>query len=439
MRDLMMFGAMLFFVPLAVMDAFAAYLLWGWTAVLSPVYYFYGFMQSMRFNLIFAALALILLPMQRRNTPPFSANSTFVLMLVLLLHAMLSAAFGYPNNPYNAALAEQFLKSMVYCLVMYWFVRDRHDLHAMLVMFGLGLGFHGVVEGGKVLASGGGHHVSGIPTSMMSDNNHFAVAMVLIIPILHYLSQYSAKRLVRWGFLGGMLLTVFAVLGTHSRGGMIALGVVGLWFLATSRHKIRAFFLVVLAAIVVVFVAPDSWFDRFSTIRDAGQDSSFMGRVVAWKVSSAIALNNPLFGGGFHALQAQNVWDTFKHSSGLLGFIDTPEPDLLAKAAHSIYFEILGDLGFVGLFLFLAVFANAFLIRYRIKSMVKRAGENFVWALDAANALMLALMAYLAGGAGVSLGYFEVPYMLAMVMELLKQQVERGMGASAASAKKAAA
>jgi O-antigen ligase len=164
-----------------------------------------------------------------------------------------------------------------------------------------------------------------------------------------------------------------------------------------------------------------------------------MGRVVAWKVSSAIALNNPLFGGGLHALQAQSVWEAFKYSSGLLGFIDTPEPDQLAKAAHSIYFEILGDLGFVGLFFFLAVFANAFVIRYRIKSMVKRAGENFTWALDAANALMLSLMAYLAGGAGVSLGYFEVPFMLAMVMELLKQQVERGVGAvSMASNKKAA-
>jgi probable O-glycosylation ligase (exosortase A-associated) len=263
--------------------------------------------------------------------------------------------------------------------------------------------------------------------------------MVLVIPILHYLSQYSAKRLVRWGFLAGLLLTVVAVLGTYSRGGMIALCVVGLWFFATSRRKARAFFLVALAVIVVLCVAPDSWFDRFNTIADAGQDSSFMGRVVAWKVSSAIALDNPLFGGGFHALQEQSVWEIFKYSPGLLGFVDTPEPDLRAKAAHSIYFEVLGDLGFLGLFIFLTVFANALLIRYRIKSLVKRAGEDFAWALDAANALMLSILAYLAGGAGVSLGYFEVPFMLAMVMELLKQQVERGVGAvSAASAKKVA-
>jgi probable O-glycosylation ligase (exosortase A-associated) len=212
---------------------------------------------------------------------------------------------------------------------------------------------------------------------------------------------------------------------------MIALGVVGLWFFATSRHRFRDLFLIVLAAIVVVFVAPDSWFDRFGTIRDAGQDSSFLGRVMAWRISSAIALDNPLFGGGFHALQVQSVWDTFKYSPGLLGFIGTPELDPLAKAAHSIYFEVLGDLGFVGLFLFLAVFTNALLIRYRIQSLVRRAGGNFTWALDTANALMLALLAYLAGGAGVSLGYFEVPYMLAMLMELLKQQVERGIAAPA--------
>jgi O-antigen ligase len=133
----------------------------------------------------------------------------------------------------------------------------------------------------------------------------------------------------------------------------------------------------------------------------------------------------------------QSVWDAFKYSPGFFGFVETPEFES-AKAAHSVYFEILGDLGFPGLLLFLAIFANAFLIRYRIKSMVKCAGENFAWAMDAANALMLSFMAYLVGGAGVSLGYFEVPYMLAMVMELLKQQVERGVCLSAASSKKVA-
>lgn len=424
-RDLMMLGAMFLFVPLAISNRRAAYLLWGWTAVLSPVYYLYGFMQSFRFNLLFAVIALSLLAFKPVPNTPFKASPTFVLMLLLLLHSMLSIAFGYPDNPFNEILGTQFLKSMVFCLVMFWFIENRDHMHALLVVLALGLGFHGVVEGLKVIATMGGHSVSGIPTSMMSDNNHFGVAMVMVIPILYYLHQYSAKKLVKIGFLIGLILTVVSVLGTHSRGGVVALAIVGLWFFATSRNKGKALVVILASALAVYLIAPDSWFVRVESISDAGGDASFMGRVAAWKISTAIALENPLFGGGFHALQVQSIWEKFKYSEGLLGFVVTPEPDIRAKAAHSIYFEIMGDMGLLGLLLFGAIFANAIRLRYRIKSMVKESGEHLAWAVDMADALMLSLLAYLVGGAAVSLAYFEPPFVIVMLMELVRQQVKK--------------
>lgn len=423
MRDLMMLGAMFLLVPLAISNRRAAYLLWGWTAVLSPVYYLYGIMQSFRFNLLFALIALSLLIFKPVPNSLFKMSPTFVLILLLLLHSMLSIAFGYPDNPFNEILGAQFFKSIVFCLVMIWFIEDRDHMHALLVMLALGLGFHGVVEGLKVIATAGGHQVSGIPTSMMSDNNHFGVGMVMVVPILYYLSQHSKNKFVRFGFLAGMFLTVISILGTQSRGGVVALGVVGLWFFVTSRHKFKALITVILAISVIYFLAPESWFERINSIQQAGEDSSFMGRVAAWKISSAIALDNPLFGGGFHALQVQSVWEKFKYSEGLLWFIVTPEPDFGAKAAHSIYFEIMGDMGFVGLVLFIGVFANAIRARYLVKCLIKENQEHFGWAMDMANAVMLALFAYLVGGAAVSLAYFELPFMLVMLMEILRQYV----------------
>ena len=203
MRDLMMLGALLLFVPLAILNRRAAYLLWGWTAVLSPIYYLYGFMQSFRFNLLFAVIALTFLIFKPVPNSSFKASPTFVMMLLLLLHSMLSIVFGYPDNPFNEILGTQFFKSMVFCLVMFWFIENRDHMHAFLVMLALGLGFHGVVEGLKVIATAGGHHVAGIPTSMMSDNNHFGVAMVMLVPILFYLTQYSASRIAENRILAG--------------------------------------------------------------------------------------------------------------------------------------------------------------------------------------------------------------------------------------------
>ena len=423
MRDWMMLAGLLCMLPFAVTDMTAAYLLWGWTTVLSPNYYLYGFMESVRFNLVFALIALTLLLFKGKQAPAFRWNSTSILMTLFLAQTMLSALFGYADNPFNETLSIQFLKSMVFCLVMAKFINTRTHLHALLAMIGLGLGFHGVVEGLKVVASGGAHHVAGLATSMMADNNHFGVAMVMAIPVLYYLLQQSSHAWSRTGFFTALSLTVITIFGTQSRGAAIALAVVALWLILTSRFKFRALVILLVGSVVIFAMAPDAWFERLDTIKTADQDSSFMGRVVAWKVSSAIALKNPIFGGGFHSLQVQYVWEEFKYNQGLLGFVTTPEPDLRAKAAHSIYFEILGDMGFLGLALFVALLANCFRIRYSILRMAKAAGDSQVWAIDLANALMLALMAYCVGGSAVSLGYFEVPYMIMMAMERLNQHM----------------
>ena len=426
MRDLMMLIGLLFLVPLAFINPLNAYLFWGWTALLSPVYYLFGFMQSFRFNLAFAVIALVLF-LFRRNKHAFENNATFTLMLVFLIHTGISVALGYDNNPFNDIIGVQFFKSTIFCLVMFGFVRERHQIYAVIAMVCLGLGFHGVVEGLKVISSGGGHHVQGIKTSMMSDNNHFGVGMVMVIPLLYYMFQYSANKLVRFGAFSAMCLTVITVFGTYSRGGMVAMAVVGGWFLITTKKKVGALIGVLIGAYLFFSFAPAEWFGRIDMIKGAGEDFSFMGRVAAWKISSAIALHNPIFGGGFHALQVQDVWEHFKYSEGLLGFIATPEPDVRAKAAHSIYFEIMGDMGFVGLILFVSIFVNAIRSRYRIKKMIAGREGEFGWALDTANAIMLSIMAYMVGGAAVSLGYFEAPFMMAMLMEMLLQHVRRGV------------
>lgn len=424
MRDLMMLGAMALLVPLSLANGFVAYLLWGWTAVLSPVYYLYGFMQSVRFNMLFAIVAIIMLLLGRlKERGSFKLTRTSVLFLIFAAHASLAALLAFPNNPFNPEYYGGLMKVMVFCLLMPLFVTNRLRIHALLIMIVLGLGFHGTVEGLKFLASGGGHRVSGIPTTMMGDNNHFAVAMVMAVPIAYYLAHYSQKRIVRFGFFCGMLLTVAAILGTYSRGGFIALAIVGLGIAVGAPRKWIAVTMVLLGAVAVVALAPESWFDRIQSIQHAGEDTSFMGRVAAWRISSAIALSNPIFGGGFHALQLQSTWNTFKSEGGLLSFVDIPEMPLIAKAAHSIYFEIMGDLGFVGLFLFLVILANAIFTRFEIKRLVRRSPGQLKWAGDLADLLGVSVLAYMIGGAGVSLAYFETIYVLVILMEVLKQHV----------------
>nr|WP_145544873.1 putative O-glycosylation ligase, exosortase A system-associated [Variovorax boronicumulans] len=422
MRDLMVLGAMLFIVPIALANAFAAYLLWGWTAMIVIPYYLYGFMGSLRYNFFFAVVAISLALIGRiKDKGQFSLNSTTVLLILFSVHGGVCMALAYGGLRDNVSIYTDLLKSMAYCLMMGLFVTSRLRLHAMMLVIALGLAFHGVVEGLKVFASGGGHKIIGIPGSKMSDNNHYAAAMVMVLPILLYLYQYSKFRLVRWGLMGALGLTVFSVVGSNSRGGFLAMVAVALVLLFNSRRKFLSLAVVAIGFGLVLTLSPDRWFERIDTIGDAGRDDSFMGRVEAWNVSTAIALANPLVGGGFHAVQDHAVWNLFRPHDGLLTSLVPPAQSIGARAAHSNYFEVLGDLGFVGLFLYLAILINALMTARTVRRIAKQHGDSLMWARDMGDALSLAIVAYAVGGGGVSLAYFETFYVLAMLLEVLKQ------------------
>lgn len=427
MRDLMFACAMLFAVPLALMRPFNAYLLWGWTGMVIPTSYFYGFMADARLNFVFALLTLLLVLLGRVKLTDYQNNRVTWLYLLFLAHCTVSFLLGYPNNPLNAFYYELLVKAMVFVLVMPLFVRERVHFHAMFLIIALGLGLHGVVNGMKTLASGGGHNMLGPAGTMIGDRNHLSTALVLALPVLYYLFIESRNRWVRLAILGGIGVIATAVLGSGSRGAFLALSVVAVWLFLTSRHKAWVFALALVAAVVFTAFAPEHWTERLSTIQEVQDDDSFMGRVFAWRVSSAIAVSNPVFGGGFHAVQAPGVWHEFKASDGLLGFLNLPVPEFLPKAAHSIYFEVMGDTGFVGLFIFLFILAQSIWSRFQIRSMIGRSYPELVWARDMADMLMVSLIAYLVGGSVASLGYFEVMYMLVMLMELLRQYVMRAV------------
>jgi probable O-glycosylation ligase (exosortase A-associated) len=429
MRDLMMLGAMMFIVPLALTNAFAAYLVWGWTAVIVLPYYLYGFMGSLRYNLFFALVALSLLVLGKvKEKGSFTLNRTTVLIVLFVLHGSACALLAEPGVPNNASIYTDLLKSITFCLVMFLFVNSRLRLHAMLVAIALGLGFHGLVEGAKTLATAGGHKVIGLPGSKMADNNHFGVAIVMVLPILLYLFQYSKLRIVRYGFLGVLATTALAVVGSNSRGAFLAMASFGAVLVATSRRKVLASVMVCVGVALVLTLSPERWFERMETISTAAEDQSFMGRVEAWNVSTAVALKHPIFGSGFHGGQAYPVWHSVRPSDGLLSSFAPPVLRENPRAAHSIYFEALADLGFVGLLLFLCILVNALYTAREIRRLVAKRGASMLWARDMADALGMSCFVFAVGGAGVSLAYFEMFYVVVVLIEVLKQCALRELG-----------
>ncbi len=422
MRDLVLLGFFLTYVVIAFRQPFAGYLLWGWSGLVALNFYVFGFMQSLPYVQIFALITLIAVIVQRGHGGEklqLKGNSTSFWMIAFVIHGLICATLAYPDLTRNWELWGNVAKTVLFCLLMPVLATDRFRIHALILMIAIGVSFHGVLDGLKFINSGGSHNAQVI--SKFGDNNHLAMVLLMVIPLLYYLHIYSKVFWVRWAFLGTILLMVLAVVSTNSRGGLIGMAAVAIWLVYKSRHRLLGSALVAIAAVVVINLAPSDWSERMNTIQSAEEDSSFMGRVMAWRVSTAIAQEHPVFGGGFRAIQSYPVWAKFREAPSFLGFSDLRININYAPAAHSIWFEVLGDQGFLGLFIFMGLIGNSFVVANSVRKLARKNGPEQQWAADLGSLLTVALVAYMVTGSALSAAYFELPYVCMMLLETVRQ------------------
>jgi putative inorganic carbon (hco3(-)) transporter len=178
-----------------------------------------------------------------------------------------------------------------------------------------------------------------------ADPNHMAMNMAVVVPLaVAFLARKESGWLLRAACALAAVLAVVAIVLSHSRGGFIGLSVaMGVWAIREKR-RIQAVVVGGLLAVGLVLFAPKSFWQRNETVTSFHQDASAMGRVYAWQVASRISLDKPLLGvgaGGFRF-----AWPLY-----------APPEARQAYVAHNIFLDVIGELGFVGLALFL-VFAG---------------------------------------------------------------------------------
>jgi probable O-glycosylation ligase (exosortase A-associated) len=425
MRDIAFVVGILAMLPFAIGRPHISALLAVWCALLNPNDYVYGFATTIHFNFIAVLITLVIWILSKEPVR-IPLNRTIVILLIFGVLGSFSALFAIGSEGAAAAEWGKFAKIIFFSLVVSALFNSRARIEALMYAIFLSVGFHGVEEGLKFISSGGEHQVWGPENSMLFDNNHFALATLCTLPLVFYLYRQASNRLLRITLIGSACILFFTVVGTFSRGGLLGLLAITTWSFIQSPRKGRYFILVISVAVVLISFAPDRWTNRMDTISTANQDNSFMGRVIAWKQSTLIALDNPVLGGGFHAVQDFTVWTQYRQTRfHELDFIPTDEPDPLAPhAAHSIYFQVLGDMGFVGLALFgalgLTAWRNTVVVAKKIKG-----NADLAWAGQFAQYAQYSLIAYFVSGAALSMAYFEFMYILFVVIASLRQIVEQ--------------
>jgi probable O-glycosylation ligase (exosortase A-associated) len=298
-------------------------------------------------------------------------------------------------------------------------LHERRQLDTFVWVIALSLGFYGVKGGLFTLRLGGVGSVEGPPGSFIAPNNELGLALAMVVPLMYYLFMVSRRRIVRLGLLGAMILTSMSVLGTHSRGALLAIGAMSVFLWLKNPSKIRNGIILAVLGVALVAFMPQSWFKRMQTIETYQVDHSAEGRLNAWAMSWHLALDRPI-GGGFEVITPE----LFRRYA--------PNPADL-HAAHSIYFQILGEHGFPGLFLFLSLWFVAWRTASRAKALAAKY-EDLAWVVRLALMVQVSLVAYLVGGAFLSFAYFDLPYDLLVILVALRSIVNARVAGIAGSA-----
>lgn len=381
---------------------------------MTPQRYAYGFAYSFPFVAVIAVVTLLAM-LKSREQVKLPINAVTILFTVFPLWMSVTSLFAIESGQVFERW-QGLMKIFFFLLVASSLINSRKHVEWLVWVMVASIGFFGVKGGIFTILSGGGLKVFGPPGSgSYSDNNAISVALVMMIPLMYYLRSVASSRWIKLGLLVAAGLSAMAVLGSQSRGAFLAVSVMLVFLWLKSKAKLRFAILLVAVVPLAVGFMPDSWTNRMRTIETYEQDSSAMGRINAWTMAFNLANDRPLVGGGFE------VWAPRAYAKY------APDPTN-ARAAHSNYFQILGEHGYVGLALYLSILIVAWRIGGQVISMSSKRPE-YAWATSLARAIQVSLIGYMVGGAFVNIGYWELMYyeivILMVVRNLLWQSNQR--------------
>ena len=398
MRDLLLATVVFGLLPFVIRRPFWGILMLAWLGYMNPHLLCYGFMFRMPVVMIVAVVTMIGMLVSKEAKQMIWSREIIVLVIFIGWMAITTTQAVYFDPAVDQlvkVIKIQILTGMA--LVM---LTSRERIHLFIWIIVLSLGFYGIKGGIFTIVHGGVYRVQGPYGAFIGGNNELALALVMTIPLVRFLHLQERNKLIKTGLAVAMPLLAIAAIGSQSRGALVGLALTGAIFWWKSRNKFGTAVLIAVAVMLVVAIMPEAWYQRMDTIDTYEQDESAIGRLNAWGTAINVA-NHRLFGAGFE------MWHDYVFS--LYG----PDPNNV-RDAHSIYFKVLGEHGYVGLFLFLLLLALTWL-RCRSIIRIAKTRPDAGWARDLATMLQVSLVGYMSAGAFLGLSYFDYIYHLIVV------------------------
>lgn len=407
MRDVAFLLLLIAMVPIILRRPWIGILAWYVISLVNPHKFTWGFAQDLPVaNVVGSATLLALIGTKERRgiswTPEMTILAVFACFVTLTTFFAWNPDFAWP----------QWWKVMKIYLMVFvstMLIFGKYRVRALYYTVVFSMLLFGVKGGIFSILSGGESRVQG-HAGFMNGNTDLGLGLAMSLPLIFAAAREQTipwRRMAGWG---GFWLTVVATIFTYSRGAWLGLAaVMGLMFFA-SKRKMVVIAIVIPAMLAAVPFIPERVFNRADTIETYQKDDSSMMRIQAWGVAWNVAVRNPL-GAGFSIDATPN--DRWLSYAMFLG-----EWYNQTRSAHSIYFQVLGEHGFFGLFLFLAMLIATFVTLARVKRTARTAPELACYR-DYAMALQMGLVGYCVSGAFLNLAYFDLMYLYMILASVM--------------------
>jgi len=416
MRDLILFIIIAISIPISFFRPHFGILMWTWITFFNPHRFTWGFMYN------FPVAAVIAVPTLAGCLFTSNINKNFLKRETILLaglwiwfcityfHAMQIPLFqGHLDNAKLEWI--RVGKVLLITFAMILLVTTHQRLKALVIVTAMSFGLLAIKGAIFGIRTGGEARVWGPPDSFITDNNSFALAVNMSLPMLLFLAHDERRRPYRLLFYLAFACGILCVVLTYSRGGLLGLAAVLLAISFKSRYKLVSAFLVALAFFAVITFAPQQWMSRMTGLAHGNVDGSGLQRLVSWGTSWNFAMDYPITGGSFNALPNVEIFQRYQNEPLPGGF--------LSSGPHSIYFQTLEEQGFVGLALYLILVVSCWTSLHVLRRRAARSPSSR-WVVPYTHMLEVSLFAFLVSGAFLGLANFDLFYQLVAMVVILK-------------------
>jgi len=410
MRDILVLAIIFAAIPFCFFRPYFGLLMWTWVAYFNPHRLAFGIAYDFPVAMAIGIPTLAgLLFTRERNRNLFSRETEIMFALwawfcVTTWYAARQVIFAD-----HIAAGEEMLsrtsKILLMTVVTIILVTSQKKLRYLCYVTVLSIGFYAVKGAIFGLRTAGEERVWGPTGSFIEDNNFLAVAVNMTLPFLFFLARSEKNKKLRMLFWTVFVCGIASVVLSYSRGGLLGLAIVLGILTMKSRHKLVGAALVIVLACAVIVYAPPTWFSRMDEIAHGNLDSSAQERLDAWHFAGVLASHYPLTGGGFETF-TPDLFERFTPDRGFAG-------------PHSIYFQMLGEQGYVGLFLFLSLLFSCHFTCWKLRRQSRRFAQT-AWIEPYTEMIQVSLVAYMVSGAFLAMAYFDYFWQIVAMTAILR-------------------